>query len=111
MSLAIKKPSFWYLAAALLLGAVAYPSVLWLPGFVEQFRDIGFGLLPAHLLFTRYMGGLIAGLSIVLFVLFILSAFQPRLHDASHFKVWGLLLAFIYTAYSLLLMASLATAG
>jgi hypothetical protein len=111
MSLTIAKPSFWYLTAALLLGITAYPSVFWLPGFVERFRYGGVGLLPSHLLFARQMGGLISVLSVVFFGLFILSAFKPALHAASHFKAWGLTLIVVYTLYALLLMACFATAG
>ena len=109
MSLATSKPSYWYLATSLLLGVTAYPSVTWLPNFVERFRYAGNGLLPFHLLFTRHMGGLIAVLSIVFLGLFILSAFKPALHSPLSYKTAGLSLIIVYSVYGLLLLASLAT--
>jgi hypothetical protein len=103
------RPSFWYLAVSLLLGVTAYPSVTWLPKYVEQFRYGGVGLLPSHLLFARQLGGGILFLSLILLVFFILSAFFPSLHKQIYFQAWGCGLILIYTLYALLLMMCFAT--
>lgn len=108
----IARPSFWYLTASLLLCITAYPSVTWLPGYVEHFRPVysgSPGLLPAHLLFARNMGSFIPYLAIILFGLFIASAFVPTLQKQIYFQSWGLALTAFYTLYALLLMACFAT--
>jgi len=103
----IARPSFWYLAASLLLGVTAYPSVTWLPTHVELFRPYysgSPGLLPAHILFTRNIGSLFPYLAVIFFGLFVASVFTPTLKKQIYYQTCGLALIAIYTSYALLLM-------
>lgn len=108
----IDKPSFWYLGVSLLLGVTAYPSITWLPAYVELFRPYYSGkpdLLPAHILFTRNIGSLFPYLAVIFFGLFVASAFTPRLKQQVYYQICGLALIAIYTSFSLLLMTCFAT--
>jgi hypothetical protein len=96
-----------------MLAGVAYPSVVWLPDFVERFRITHHGLpslLPAHYLFARHCGSLVAFSSAGLFVAFLASAACTELRSPLAIKLVSIWTILLLSFFSLLLMACLAGA-
>lgn len=96
----LQRPSFWYLIVAILLGATAYPSVTWLPGFVEKYRTFT-GLLMFQFLLARNLGHLIAWLTAMALTCFILSAFYAELKSPKALKIVSTVVIGVYTLFVL----------
>lgn len=96
----LQQPCLWYLNIAILLGATAYPSVVWLPGFIEKYRTFT-GLHMFQFLLARDLGHLLALLTVAVLACFILSAFYSELKNVLALKIVSTIVIGVYAIFVL----------
>jgi len=106
----VNAPSYYFLVVASILSGVAYPSITWLPTFIESHRSLIGGsvaLLPANMLFCRDIGVAIAFLAFVHLLFFGLSFRSPRFSGIIPIKIVSLVTVAMLSAFTLLLFTCL----